>query len=169
MSPGQESRGDGVNQNVFWVTDDLLKDWVQLPDALPEQIMVARMIKYQFTGNLNSKIDTMPPFPGKERHLLRAQIARIFHATNLVPAEVFEIDGDTGKLNQIAEGPSGEANLNTLEAWVHLPGAILKAGRCTHATQLEEGDPALDADPVTDRLRPLAADEPFPSRNPENP
>jgi radial spoke head protein 4A len=68
----QEKRGEGVNRLVYWVTDSLLEDWVQLPDIKPEQLTVARMIKHIFTGNLNAAIDSNPPFPGKERHFLRA-------------------------------------------------------------------------------------------------
>mmetsp|Transcript_35845 Transcript_35845/g.48479 ORF Transcript_35845/g.48479 Transcript_35845/m.48479 type:complete len:114 (+) Transcript_35845:352-693(+) len=30
-----EKRGEGVNKLVFWVTDNLLNDWIQLPDAQP--------------------------------------------------------------------------------------------------------------------------------------
>ena len=87
---GQEKRGDGANSTIYWVTDNLLKDWIQLPDVKPEQIMVARMIKYMFTGDLNANIDSCPPFPGKERHLLRAQLARLTHATELCPKGMFE-------------------------------------------------------------------------------
>jgi hypothetical protein len=54
------------------VTESLLDDWVQLPDAKPEHIIIARLFKYAFKGNLNAPIDSNPPFPGKERHLLRA-------------------------------------------------------------------------------------------------
>jgi radial spoke head protein 4/6 len=57
---------------VYWVTDNILEDWLQLPDILPEQVQAARMIKHVFTGNLNASIDSNPPFPGKERHYLRA-------------------------------------------------------------------------------------------------
>lgn len=28
-----ERRGEGVNELVFWVTDNLLNDWTQLPDC----------------------------------------------------------------------------------------------------------------------------------------
>ena len=70
--PGSEKRGDGVNAAVYWVTDNLLADWIQLPDAQPIHISCAKMIKYVFTGDLNASIDSCPPFPGKERHLLRA-------------------------------------------------------------------------------------------------
>ena len=30
-----EKRGEGVNKFVYWVTDNLLEDWVQLPDIKP--------------------------------------------------------------------------------------------------------------------------------------
>jgi hypothetical protein len=68
----QEKRGTGANTYVYWVTDNLLNDWIQLPDVQPEHIIVSRMLKYVFTGNLNATINSCPPFPGKERHLLRA-------------------------------------------------------------------------------------------------
>jgi len=37
-----ESRGVGVNELVYWVTDNLLNDWVQLPDAHPKHIICAK-------------------------------------------------------------------------------------------------------------------------------
>mmetsp|Transcript_43689 Transcript_43689/g.57885 ORF Transcript_43689/g.57885 Transcript_43689/m.57885 type:complete len:103 (+) Transcript_43689:419-727(+) len=37
-----ESRGKGVNETVFWVTDNLLGDWIQLPDCRPLHIKQAR-------------------------------------------------------------------------------------------------------------------------------
>jgi hypothetical protein len=37
-----EKRGTGCNQLVFWVTDNLLHDWIQLPDVTPEHIVAAR-------------------------------------------------------------------------------------------------------------------------------
>ena len=73
----QELRGKGVNETVFWVTHNLMNDWVQLPDAQPEHIQAAKLIKKQLTGDLNGTVYSQPPFPFKERHLLRAQLARI--------------------------------------------------------------------------------------------
>jgi hypothetical protein len=67
-----EVRGTGVNKYVFWVTTNLLNDWVQLPDAKPEHLIAARRIKHVFTGDLNATFDSNPSFPGLERHLLRA-------------------------------------------------------------------------------------------------
>ena len=36
--PSMEARGEGVNETVFWVTDNLLNDWIQLPDCSPKNI-----------------------------------------------------------------------------------------------------------------------------------
>ena len=84
-----EPRGKGVNETVFWVTDNLLNDWIQLPDCRPQDIVSARQIKHIFTGDLNATVDTNPAFAGKERHLLRATLARIFHATAICPKGLF--------------------------------------------------------------------------------
>jgi radial spoke head protein 4A len=68
----QEARGDGCNRYVYWVSDNVLHDWIQLPEVLPSHINSARLIKHVFTGNLNAEIDSNPTFHGKERHYLRA-------------------------------------------------------------------------------------------------
>ena len=95
IDPSIERRGQGANQIVFWVTDNILNDWIQLPDCKPEHIIAARMIKHVFSGDLNSTIESNPPFPGKERHFLRAQLARIFTATSISPKGLFEFDDET--------------------------------------------------------------------------
>ena len=89
-SKNVEKRGEGVNKLVYWVTDNPLHDWIQLPDCRPEYIVAARKIKHIFTGDLNASFDSNPTFPGKERHLLRATLARIFSATAVVPKGLFE-------------------------------------------------------------------------------
>lgn len=58
-------------------------------------VEVARMIVHLPTGNLNAGIDSCPPFPGKERHFLRAQLARVQHNTELCPKGMFEMDEET--------------------------------------------------------------------------
>lgn len=47
------------------------------------------------TGELNADLNSNPVFPGKERHFLRAQLARIFAATTISPKGLFEIDEET--------------------------------------------------------------------------
>jgi radial spoke head protein 4A len=46
------------------------------------------------TGNLNAPLNTNPMFPGKERHYLRAIIARISHNTTLAPGGLYGDSGD---------------------------------------------------------------------------
>lgn len=72
QDPAIEKRGSGVNSSVFWVTDNLLNDWIQLPDVKPAQLVAARQIKHLMTGDLNAPVNSNPHFPGKERHFLRA-------------------------------------------------------------------------------------------------
>lgn len=104
-NPRIEKRGEGANTHVFWVTENLLKDWIQLPDAEPLQIEVSKQIKHIFTGDLNASIDSCPPFPGKERHLLRSQLARITHATQICPKGLYEPDEETGAIKMAGEVP----------------------------------------------------------------
>jgi len=73
-----------VNQFAYWVTDNSLNEWKILPDLQPGDIRAARSIKVLLTGNLERDIITNPFFFGKEKHYLRAQIARIFHGTTVV-------------------------------------------------------------------------------------
>lgn len=170
-SPNQEARGQGINANVYWVADNLLQDWIQLPDALPEQVQAACAIKHVFTGNLNGKIDSCPPFPGKERHLLRVQLARITHATELSPKGVFEIDAETEQVKLAEEAPALRVeDLKSLEAWAHQHPNILKVGRCSHAAPAGMADEEKEElmaklaedDKVEERFRALQEDTPMP-------
>lgn len=43
-------------------------------------------------------MDTNPCFSGKERHLLRATLARIFHATAVVPKGLLMLDDESGEV-----------------------------------------------------------------------
>lgn len=168
INPIQELRGKGVNETVFWVTHDLMNDWVQLPDAQPEHLICAKLIKKQLTGNLNAPVDSQPPFPFKERHLLRAQLARIQHATQICPAKTYEIDEESGAVKFAEEGPDlGTEALKSLEAWSHYPPLILQAGRCTHPepdiADEEAKTAAIEAlntsDPTVDRFKTLNEDK----------
>lgn len=95
------------------------------------------MIKYAFTGDLNANINSCPPFPGKERHLLRAQLARITHATELCPKDFFSLaEDDTNpeappevKVNEEYQALDTEA-LKSPENWVHKHPIIYASGRC---------------------------------------
>lgn len=134
-----EPRGTGVNALVYWVTEDLLQDWVQLPDCKPEHIVAARCVKRVMTGNLNATVPTNPPFPGQERHFLRAQLARIFHATTLHPKGMFNMEAlddtegapEVMKVVEDFQFPASE-DLKAVETWGNTYPQILNAGTASH-------------------------------------
>ena len=141
-----EVRGSGVNNLVYWVTDNLLNDWIQLPDCRPEWIQQARQIKHIFTGDLNADINSNPVFEGKERHLLRATLARIFSATAIVPTKMFVIDDETQEMKFDEEFvmPDTDA-LKAFTEWGNLHQIILKAGRTSLlAPEANPADPEFD-------------------------
>ena len=78
--------------NVYWVTDNFLEKWIKLPDVSIKDILAARQIKVLLSGDLERPIFTNPFFFGKEKHFLRAQIARIVHSTTLVPKGLYKVN-----------------------------------------------------------------------------
>mmetsp|Transcript_63694 Transcript_63694/g.73021 ORF Transcript_63694/g.73021 Transcript_63694/m.73021 type:complete len:468 (+) Transcript_63694:57-1460(+) len=151
-----EARGTGTNKFTYWVTDNIMEDWIELPDVTPEQIRVARSIKYIFKGDLNGKVVSQPKFPGKERHLLRAQIARITAATVLVPVDSYKpkdpVEGEEGEAeaeaNEIEPADDftlpGVMELVGADKWMHFHQYVLKAGRTSHLAP--EGIPEDEAE-----------------------
>ena len=166
-NPSQEKRGQGVNGTVFWVTHNLMNDWIQLPDAQPEHIQCARLVVKMMTGHLNSAVNSCPPFPGKERHFLRAQLARLQHTTEICPKGLYEIDEETNEQKFAEEFaiPSTD-ELKSMEAWCHVQPILLKAGRCTHAEPVgmseEEKEEYMgklaEEDKTEERFRALVED-----------
>ena len=113
---------------------------------------------------MNADIDTNPAFDGKERHLLRATLARIFHATAIVPKGLFSTDDDTGEVKFAEEFSFPKTDeLKSLEAWANVHPIVLKAGRTTHLPpnvpeeELEGAVADLEAkDPTAERFRDIA-------------
>ena len=62
----------------------------------PEQLKASREVKYIFTGELDRSVDHYPPYPGKEKHLLKAQIVRITHSCELAPKGLYKISEENG-------------------------------------------------------------------------
>jgi radial spoke head protein 4/6 len=158
-----EKRGQGVNKFVYWVSTNLLSDWIQLPDVRPEHIIAARKIRHVFTGDLNATFDSNPAFPGKERHLLRAQLARIFHATAIVPKDYYEPDLDEEtkelKLTEDYEMPA-TADLASLENWVNLHPGLLKIGRSKHIYDDDNPTPEEWSDEQTEKYNEMKEADP---------
>lgn len=90
-SPGSELRGEGANLYTYWVTKNLFQGWVELPLVTPEQVRAARLIRYIVTGDLESQLGCYPAFPGREKHFLKVQIARITHACELAPKGLYKL------------------------------------------------------------------------------
>ena len=68
-----------------------------MPDLWTKDIKAARANKVSFTGDLERSIITNPFFFGKEKHFLRAQIARISHCTTIVPKGIYKLVEDNDR------------------------------------------------------------------------
>ena len=118
---------------------------------------------------MNATIDSNPPFAGKERHLLRATLARIFCATSIIPKGLFTIDEDTNemKFDEEFKVPDTET-LRDPKSWGNLHQIILKNGRTTHLAPdvpEEEQEAALAdleaSDPTVERFRDISEHTPI--------
>ena len=69
------------------------------------------------TGDLDAVVNTYPFFIYKEKHLLRAQIARITHSTTICPKGFYTIS-DKGEIETTEEAalPSFE-ELSSADGW----------------------------------------------------
>lgn len=74
-----------LNKFTYFVNDSPTGDWYKLPNLDLNTFLQAQRIKRIISGDLNSRLVTNPEFDGREKEFLRAQIARIVHATTLIP------------------------------------------------------------------------------------
>jgi len=112
-----------------------------LPELKPRMIIAARKIKRMLTGNLIQKVITHPSFPGTEKELLRAQIARISSDNMLCISSFLKEDEDNEGAIIPNETYGTEPPLpNTIErkGWTHMYPHILATGRTTHKEIPEE-------------------------------
>mmetsp|Transcript_91702 Transcript_91702/g.268382 ORF Transcript_91702/g.268382 Transcript_91702/m.268382 type:complete len:433 (-) Transcript_91702:108-1406(-) len=161
----------GVNQYLYYVTNDLTGDWQKLPDVRPSEIVSARKIRRLLTGDFNAQVITHPHFDGTEAMLLRAQIARISSDTVLclkgflARDEEAEEEAPPEEKEDFVAPPPPE--LLKLGSWTHMAHHLLKNGRTAHKElpdDLEEEELAKkqeerDADKPRDLIRGLAGDE----------
>jgi radial spoke head protein 4A len=170
-----KEKGEGVNKFTYWVTTQLGGAWTRLPNITPRQIMAARKIRRFLTGDLSHDVASYPPFPGTEAALLRAQIARITHATAISPRGYFVADeaADEGAYavvkNDEYEPPSMEELVDP-ETWVHHEPKILLQGRARHfapempedeGEEDEEGKKKDEREPLPAEFLPEEAPEPL--------
>jgi len=131
-----ESRGEGANSFTYWVSSGGCAPWVRLPAARASHIVAARTMKRILTGKLDAPVLSMPWYPGKERHLLRAQIARISATCTLATKGWYEEDEEGGGKIKQAEDPigafPGQEELASDAAWVHRMPCLNKIGKCSY-------------------------------------
>ena len=105
-----EPRGTGANQFVYWVCTSPLKQWTQLKDIKPSQIVNSRKIKFNFSGDINKKIYTNPFFFETEKIYLRAQISRINSSTTIVPKGLHKfVEDNTREIEDNIPEDGGES------------------------------------------------------------
>lgn len=185
----KEERGSGVNRFVYFVkTSNNSLDWTMLPDVTPEQIRVARQVKYLLTGDVKNVVHTYPPFPGNEGSYIRTQIARISSSTYVAPVGFYALSDPDDPVNSTvteASPPEEEQEKNTkqlaasdpeklvsLKSWVYAREYILSIGRTLYPElppepePLEEGKPAPKEHPTLAFLRRLQKSnkDPVPSK-----
>mmetsp|Transcript_32870 Transcript_32870/g.42017 ORF Transcript_32870/g.42017 Transcript_32870/m.42017 type:complete len:456 (+) Transcript_32870:135-1502(+) len=171
MDPMKEEGKDGANKYTYWVTKSYVAPWSQLPHVTMEQIVIARKIRRFFTGDLDAPVSSYPPFPGTEKELLRAQIARITHGTCVSPAGFFELDEESeepeikfAEAEMINESfPKPVEEMKDKASWAHHEMELNVLGRCRPMPERldENGDPIEDEDapePV-EPLRTLDVEE----------
>ena len=166
----EKRKEDGINQFVYYVTNDLTEEWVELPDIKPSQLIGSRLIRYTFTGNLEKQIYTNPYFKGKEKHYLRCQLSRIYHGTKLVPSlNHYTIEDPENPYKAFIPGEKPKQfkhdDLINLKNWIHYPPSILKQGRVSHYLEPPEDADAeefrkkeMEKDPFEKRIKPVTED-----------
>merc|ERR1719456_643556 len=113
------------------------------------------------TGNLNAKVVSHPWFPGDEKELLRAQIARITADTVLCIKgylQASEEDENLIEENPEFAFPAAEV-LAKKEGWIHCVEHILKIGRTAYLEPAGEGGEEAEAE-LKELARKKAEDPP---------
>jgi len=143
LAPGQapmEAVGSGANACVYFACNHLGGPLTQLPTVKPAHIKAARAIKKLLTGRLSSAVSAYPLFPGNEAAYLRAQIARIAHATVVAPGGMFAA-GEEDAIEKAEGWEPAPAREYALPAnWAHRLGHLKKQGRTkVFKPEAEEG------------------------------
>lgn len=155
-----EQRGEGANTFTYWVSSGGCAPWVRLPAARASHIVASRKMKKLLTGDLNSQVLSMPWFPGKERHFLRAQIARISATCTLAPEGWYEKDEEAAIPGTIKEAAGAVEALAGLGAeglgdqpgasWVHRMSPLNKIGKCSYP----DVDTLMEAETTPESSKP---------------
>jgi radial spoke head protein 4A len=156
----------GANKYKYWVCSYPGGAWELLENLHPGQVVAARKLKKFFTGKLKSPVTGYPPFSmitptreivsWQEKHLLRAQIARISSACVITPEGVFE-RGDDEEVPSITPAEPDEEKaklyenasfLDDLSNWCHQQLEVNSLGRCLKEPEVlnDDGEPIVNPD-----------------------
>jgi len=160
----QEGR-NGANKYVYYVTQQFeSSEWIKLPNVTMEQIVKVRQFKRLLTGNLDADVPSYPPFPGKEKNLLRATIAVIVSETSISPDGFFDLDdAEDPPVIKPAEAeafnerfPKSANDLKEPDGWKHHEIELNKIGRILPLPeQLDESGEPIVPDEVVESVGPL--------------
>lgn len=106
---------------------------------------------------MDRHVTTSPPFPGLEKHLLKAQLVRITHNCEIVPKGLYSpLEDNPDEVDYAEDFKMPEfAELSNLENWLHFNPNILKQGRATYYV-----DPKVPEDQREELLAKLAESDP---------
>lgn len=140
----------GPNKYTYFVTNNVGGPWTKLPKVTAEEIIAARKLRRYFTGDLEAFMPGHPPFPGKEKNFLRAQLARITASTCVCPLGVYEVgEEDPYNITPYEEDDEEKPkptleDLEELTGWVHINGKITEIGRVTPKQITNEDGEEID-------------------------
>nr|CCA17311.1 flagellar radial spoke protein putative [Albugo laibachii Nc14] len=158
-----EEGADGANKFTFWaMRDDGKYTWARLPNVTCNQILVARKLSRYIRGDLEGEVHGHPPFPGKEKNFLRAQIARISSSTAICPEGYLRIDESSNlEVDKDCEAKTSK-ELLSLGSWVHYTKHIdADTGRTTPLPKSDNDEELRSIDGVSvPCLRRLNEDSP---------
>ena len=106
---------------------------------------------------------------------MRATLARIFHATAIVPKGLFVLDEETNEVKFSEEFAFPKTDeLRDIKAWSNVHQVILQAGRTTHVAPAGVGEEELPGvmeeleakDPTVERFRDIGEHTPFAGEQP---
>lgn len=140
-------------------------DWHELPSLDVPVLLQAQRIKRIISGDLKARLVTNPEFDGPEESFLRAQLARIAHATTFMPTGIYKTDEADPFVIAEMEGEEkvnkSTSDLAGLDNWVWarpgiLPSGLLKAAEVEEADGDDaENQAAQTREKTMDRLVPL--------------
>ncbi|MBN3294142.1 RSH4A protein, partial [Polypterus senegalus] len=173
----REENHFGANKYIYFVCNEPGQSWVKLPMVTPAQIVAARYMRKFFTGRLENRIVSFPPFPGYEANYLRAQIARISAGTHVSPLGFYQFGmeddeeeeeavRDTYEENPDFDGYPVQDMVESLSKWVHHLQHILPQGRCVWVNLSQKREKDEEEDEEDEEEEDEGPDEPEPEVGP---